>query len=61
MEKRDSITISGFLCQELRKEFGVISAYKNNPVKDDVRHKEMYDQLGEIEDYLNGLWIESAK
>ena len=61
MEKRDSITICGFLCQELTKEFGVISAYKDNPVKDRDRHGEMYEQLREIEDYINGLWIESAK
>ena len=61
MEKRDSITISGFLCQELKKEFGVISAYKDNPVKDSARHKEMYEQLCDIEDYLNSIWIESVK
>ena len=61
MEKRDSITICGFLCQELKKEFGVISAYKDDPVKDVSRHNEYFEQLSEIEDYLNGIWIESVK
>ncbi len=61
MEKRDSITICGFLCQELKKEFGFISAYIDNPVKDSARHEEMYEQLREIEDYLNSIWIESVK
>lgn len=61
MEKRDSITISGFLCQELKKEFGIISAYKGNPVKDSACHKKMYEQLCGIEDYLNSIWIESVK
>ncbi len=59
MEQRDSIGISGYLCDNLVKEFGVISMYVDNPVKDPERHEAMLAQLTDIADYLTGLWLES--
>ena len=59
MEQRDSISISGYLCDNLVKEFGIISMYVDSPVKDPARHREMLDQLTDIAEYLNALWIDS--
>ncbi len=61
MEKRDSISISGYLCNNLIEEFGIISMYVDNPVKEPDRHADMLYQLREINDYLDGIWVESVK